>query len=96
MLKRIALTTVLVIGAPITVYAKISLENIRQPEAAVEESIEAGREQGVESKVPSVEHCLPHKAQATTSAQPFCPESEGRAARSSSGHHQGNLPTQAR
>ena len=37
MLKRIVLTTVLLIGAPVTVVAKVSLENIRQPEAAVEE-----------------------------------------------------------
>lgn len=66
MLKRIILTTVLLIGAPVTVVAKVSLENIRQPEAAVEETLIDAEHAAGGASMPA-EHCRPRDSDARAS-----------------------------
>jgi hypothetical protein len=83
MLKRIVMTAVLLIGAPAAVVAKVSLLNIRQPEAAVEETrIDTEHASGVESAVPAG-HCRPRDESRTSAAarpdklpEPPCAASE--------------------
>jgi hypothetical protein len=82
MLKRIVLTTLLLISISMTLSAKVSLLNIREPEAAVEETLmEAEQEHGNELIAPPVDHCKPREAEFKTTAsgqlekasEPVCP-----------------------
>jgi hypothetical protein len=57
MLKRIALATTLLICAPMTVLAKVSLVNIRQPEAAVEEKLIEAEHGPIDESMAPIEHC---------------------------------------
>lgn len=68
MLKRIVITAVLLVGAPAAAMAKVSLLNIRQPEAAVEETlIDSEHASGGEPAAPAG-HCRPRDGESRTSA----------------------------